>query len=175
MSSRLFFLLVALAAALCLVQVQAQQCGFGGVDLTALSKDDVQHIDESTRRWVLRPCAPVADSQCRRQGSRLSTCMVGAGAMAPISYGDWGSSVQWSYIESSNPSAGIQMFMKGSTGASGCNYLNAFYSHVKFPCAASQGELQIQFEPSSCYANYTLPTPLACGAKAPQKTLLAEF
>lgn len=174
MSPRLLFALVAFVAAASLVS--AASCGFGGVDLSPLTRSDLTTIDEATRRWVLRPCGVVDDSQCRRQGNKISTCMIGAGAMAPISYGDWtgDSRMQWSYIDSAKPSAGVQLYMQGGTSASGCNHVGYFYSNVIFACAAQQGDMIVDFEPKSCYANYTVPTPLACG-NAREAPLLAEF
>lgn len=165
--------LLALLALLSLHSATAD-CGIGNIDLSPLSNADLQLVDPTGRLWVLRPCAPVSYAACVQKYTRNSACSVGMGVPA-MSFGDWTTDLwhKWSFIDQTNPAAGVQLFMQGQAAPQGCNPYNAFYSNVIFPCdpSATAANLTVAFDPKTCHANYTVPTALACK----QPGLIAEF
>ena len=140
------------------VSIDAQACGFGGMDFTSISTSDLAANVTSTSLGgvcMLRICGVLDSALCRNsmQGgvADASACLLYTEPAGTVTVGGvWDDQVVWSYVRD-DPSQGVQYTMH----CDGCAMAEAS-AVVTFTCSASFGPIVASGSPYTQY--YSVPT-----------------
>ena len=145
-------------------------CGFDGLDFGSLSGADLSARD-GAQEFFLRVCGDLdatphaPTTNCTAVTRDASVCMTVAGGAAFV-LGEMSpsaplSSLNWSYVEPSDPAAGVQYSL---VGTSTCWEGAPWTAQVQFVCSATPLPFKVANTGSENGCNYqcVIPTPLAC-------------
>lgn len=127
----------------------------------------------STYAYLLHVCGALSSSAaaaCTALNAESSACQLQVqGGTGTYDIGNYNpaSPPKWSYVNSGATAEGVQYTMQGSQSCWASGNPQYYEANVQFVCAPKLGALTVTAG-QGCTQNYTLPTPLACGASVCQ-------